>query len=167
MTGSDAEVEKEMSSLGKLAVGWSLVGVAAVFGWAVYRLGGRGMAAIQGGLTPVEWAALVAFTLFFVYTEGVLTFDRRWIPKLVLRSQRLGRESRTLQLLGPLYGLSLIGRDWKEVAKAWVGTALIVTAVLIVRQFPSPWRGIVDFGVAAALAWGMVSILRKIPAAVR
>ncbi|MBT8487854.1 MAG: hypothetical protein HKN72_00245 [Gemmatimonadetes bacterium] len=153
--------------MNRLATGWSLIGVAAVFGWAVYRLGGRGLAAIQGGLSPFEWAALIAFTLFFVYTEGVLTFDRKWIPKLVVRSERLKHESTTFQVLAPLYGLSLVGRDWKEVAKGWIGTALIVTAVLIVRQFPPPWRGIVDFGVAAALAWGMVSILRKIPAAVR
>ncbi|NND83954.1 MAG: hypothetical protein HKN46_02275, partial [Acidimicrobiia bacterium] len=141
MTGGDVEADEGPRSLNSLATGWSLIGVAAVFGWAVYRLGGRGLAAIQGGLSPTEWTALVAFTLFFVYTEGVLTFDRRWIPKLVARSRRVGDESMMLQLLAPLYGLSLIGRDWKEMAKAWIGTALIVTAVLVVRQFPSPWRG--------------------------
>lgn len=151
----------------RLATGWSLIGVAAVFGWAVYRLGARGLAAIENGLGPFEWVALVAFTVFFVYTEGVLTFDRKWIPGLVARSRRLRRESTALQLLAPLYGLCLVGRDWREVAKGWIGTTLIVTAVLIVRQFPPPWRGIVDFGVAAALAWGLISILRQIPAAVR
>lgn len=150
-----------------LATGWALVGVAAVFAWAVYRLGGRGMEAIRGGLEPLEWAALVVLTVGFVYTEGVLTFDRKWIPKLVDRARRLRDESGVLQILAPLYGLSLVGRDWKEVAKGWLGTAAIFTAVMVVRHFPSPWRGIVDFAVAAALAWGCVSILRRIPAAIR
>ncbi|NIQ54710.1 MAG: hypothetical protein GWM92_06470, partial [Gemmatimonadetes bacterium] len=63
--------------------------VAAVFAWAVYRLGVRGIEAIRGGLDPLEWAALVALTLGFVYGEGLRALDRRWVPGLVARARRL------------------------------------------------------------------------------
>lgn len=152
---------------GALATGWALLGVAGIFGWAVFRLGRRGVEAIQGGLEPFEWLVLVGLTVGFVYSEGVLTFDRRWIPKLVIRARRLRSEGRLLQMLAPLYALSLVGTRPKDLVKGWGGTALIVMAVLIIREFPSPWRGIVDFAVASALAWGMVTILRRTPAAVR
>jgi hypothetical protein len=35
-----------------------------------------------------------------------------------------------------------------------------------VAGLPAPWRGIVDFSVAVALVWGLVAILRRVPAAV-
>lgn len=161
------DASRRQPSKGALATGWALVGVAGIFGWAVFRLGRRGVEAIQGGLEPFEWVVLVGLTVGFVYSEGVLTFDRRWIPKLVERARRLRREGAVLQVLAPLYGLSLVGTRPRELAKGWGGTALILAAVFIVRHFPTPWRGIVDFAVAAALAWGMVTILRRTPEAVR
>lgn len=167
MTERPAEPDDDGRPRSGLATGWALLGVAAIFAWSVYSLGGRGLEAVRGGLDPFQWAALVVFTVGFVYTEGILTFDRRWIPKLVRRSRRVRHESTAMKLLAPLYGLALVGHEWKTVVKAWIGTALIVTAVVIIREFPPPWRGIVDFAVAAAMAWGLVSIAREIPAAVR
>ncbi|MDX1492991.1 MAG: hypothetical protein R3253_02875 [Longimicrobiales bacterium] len=160
------ELEATVTRRDALVSGWVLVGVAGVFGWAVYRLGGRGLDAIRGGLDPLQWAVLVGLTVGFVYTEGIQTFDRRWIPKLIQRARRLRGEAVFFQVLGPLYGLSLVGTEWKELAKGWVGTLLIVVAVLLIRELPAPWRGIVDFAVAAALAWGMVTILRRTPSVV-
>lgn len=155
------------SPCGRLVASWALLGVAAVFAWAVYRLGGRGLEAIRGGLDPLEWTALVLLTVGFVYGEGVHALDRRWIPGLMKRAQRLPRESRLLQLLGPLYGLSLVGTERGDLVRGWLGTFGIVVAVLVIRSFPPPWRGIVDFAVAGALAWGLIAILRRMPAAVR
>ena len=41
----------------------------------------------------------------------------------------------------------------------WIGTGLILLAIIVVRQLPQPWRGIVDLGVVIGLAWGLVSFL--------
>ncbi len=161
------ESEPSDSTTKRLATGWALIGVAAIFAWAVYRLGGRGIATVRAGLDPLEWAVLVISTVGFVYTEGVLTFDRRWIPKLVRRARGVRTKGPVFQLLAPLYGLSLVDTDPKQLFRGWGGTALIVMAVLIIRAFPSPWRGIVDFAVAAAMAWGLVTILRRTPEAMR
>lgn len=153
--------------LGAMVSGWALLGVAAVLAWAVYRLGGRGLDVIQGGLDGFQWFALVLLTVGFVYTEGVLTLDRKWVPTVVERARRLREQNVVFWILAPLYGLALVGTERKELLRGWLGTAAIVIMVLIVRAFPAPWRGIVDFAVAAALLWGVLAILRSVPAAVR
>ncbi len=153
--------------LGNMAVLWALAGVAGLFASAVIRLGGRGIETIVGGLAPVQWVALAVLTLVMVYGEGVVALQRRWVPRLIERARALRGERFGLQLLAPLYGLSLVGAPLPRLARAWLGTAAIVTAILIVRSLPDPWRGIVDFSVAAALGWGLISIALRAPRAFR
>ena len=150
-----------------MAAAWTLVGVSGLFASAVLRLGGRGVETILAGLGPLEWTILTALTLLMVYMEGVLTFQRRWVPKLIDRARAVRGEPFLLQLLAPLYGLSLIGGPAKRVLRGWLGTAAIVGAVLAVRALPDPWRGVVDFAVASALGWGLVCIARRAPEAIR
>lgn len=153
--------------LGNIAVLWALAGVAGLFASAVVRLGGRGIETIVDGLAPVQWAALALLTLIMVYGEGVVALQRRWVPRLIERARALRDERFGLQLLAPLYGLSLVGAPVPRLIRAWLGTAAIVTAILVVRSLPDPWRGIVDFAVAAALCWGLVSIAYRAPHAFR
>ncbi len=147
---------------------WTLIGVAALFTSAIYRLGTRGVATIQAGLGWGEWSVLVLLTVAFVYGEGFRALDRRWVPRLVDRALLLRDDPRLfVRLLAPLYGLSLVGAGRDDLIRGWLLTAAILGAALIVRTLPDPWRGIVDFAVAAALAWGLVAILRRFPEAVR
>jgi len=154
-------------SVGRLVTGWTLAGVGALFAWAAYRLGARGMDTLRGGLEAGQWVALVGLVLLFVYGEGFLALDQRWVPKLVQRARRLRDEPGVLiRLLAPLYGLSLVGTERGELLRGWAGTLVVVGAVLTVRVFPEPWRGIVDLSVAAALVFGLVAIMRRVPHAV-
>ena len=142
------------------AAAWALLGVAAIFAYAVLRLGERGIETIRAGLTPAEWVALVVLTAFVVYSEGVRALQRRWVPHLFERVAELGRERSVLyQLLAPIYALSLMAAPKRSLVRAWAGLFAIVAAVIIVRQFPEPWRGIVDFSVAVSLGWGLLVIL--------
>ncbi len=146
---------------------WTLIGVAALFASAIYRLGTRGVATIQAGLGWGEWSVLVLLTVAFVYGEGFRALDRRWVPSLVERALLLRDDPRLfVRVLAPLYGLSLIGAGKADLVRGWLLTTGILGAVLIVRTLPDPWRGIVDFAVGAALAWGLVAILRRLPEAV-
>lgn len=154
-----------MTARGRGAAAWALFGVSALFASAVYRLGGRGVHTIFGGLGALQWTALVVLTGVFVYGEGVMALQRKWVPKLIDRARAIRSEPALLQLLGPLYGMALVGGPLKRALRAWLGTLAIVTAIVIVRNFPEPWRGIVDFAVASALAWGLVSIVRSAPKA--
>jgi len=152
---------------GRWAAIWALSGVSGLFLMAVLRLGRRGLHTIEAGLAPSEWTALLLLTAVFVYGEGVRALQRRWVPRLVRRARSLREESAWLKALGPLYGLSLVGAPPARLLRSWGGTLAIVLAVLLVRTFPEPWRGIVDFAVAAALSWGLVSIGRGAGEALR
>ena len=111
---------------------------------------------------------LVLLTVAFVYGEGFRVLDRRWVPSVVERALLIRDDPRLLvRLLAPLYGLSLVGARRDDLIRGWLLATAILSAVLIVRALPDPWRGIVDFAVAAALAWGLVAILRRLPEAVR
>lgn len=146
---------------------WALTGVSMLFAWAVYRLGSRGIATVRGGLEAGEWVVLALLVVAFGYGEGFVALERRWVPGLVERARRLRDDRRLLmRVLAPLYGMSLIGTRPRELLRGWLGTSAIVGAILLVRTFPEPWRGIVDLSVAAALCWGLVAILRRLPAAV-
>lgn len=143
---------------------WSLVGVCALFGFAIVRLGGRALNTLAAGLTPGQWVLAGASTVAFVYFEGVLALQRRWVPRLIERARELRRGSPPLhRVLAPLYAMSLIGASARHVRRAWTLLGSIVLAVLLVGLLDEPWRGIIDLAVAMALAWGVVSIVRAAP----
>ena len=62
-------------------------------------------------------------------------------------------------LLAPLYVLRLVHAERAELARAWLAIALITLAVLIVRELPEPYRGMIDGAVAAALSVGLGSMM--------
>lgn len=140
---------------------WAAGGVVFLFAEAAWRLGERGMAVVRGGLTAFEWVALALITAAFVYGEGVRALQRRWVPWVLARIERLPSEPLLpWGAAAPLYAMSLIGRSRSAMLRAWAGVAAIVLAVLIVSRFPDPWRGIVDIAVAAALVWGAIALIR-------
>lgn len=145
---------------GLAAAVWALAGVALLFLFAVLRLGGRAVQTLQAGLGAAEWAALVLLTVAFVWGEGRGALQRRWVPRVVGRAAALRREGALLhRVLAPLYGMSLIGAPVRSTVRAWAGTLAIVAAVMVVRAFPEPWRGITDLAVASALLWGLGAIV--------
>ena len=158
-TESTASTASSESGEKSWAVAWSLVGVALIFSFAVFRLLARGLDTVRAGLSPGEWTGLLVLSALFLYGEGVLALQRKWVPRLFERSHRLRSEGNPLLLaLAPLFGMGLIGRSWKTVVRTWLGTAAIVLAVIVVRRFPDPWRGITSFAVSLALAWAVLSI---------
>ena len=90
------------------------------------------------------------------------------MPGLFRRARGLRREpSRLVLLAAPLHGMSLVAVSRGRLLRAWLGVFAIAGAVWVIRRFPPPWRGIVDFAVAAALAWGLWAIVRRLPGALR
>jgi hypothetical protein len=155
------ETTPERSHARGLVWWWAVAGVVLIFGRSVVVLGKRGITTISAGLTAGEWLALAALTALFVYTEGIRALQRKYVPHVLRRVEQVRTERRVVyRILAPVYALSLIGGTPRTLARAWLGLAAIVAAVLIVRSFAEPWRGIVDFAVAAALAWGTMSIVR-------
>lgn len=148
----------------RIAPLWSLVGVCLLFSFAIFRLGRRGVEAMALGLTPGQWLALVAFTAGFVYVEGVIALQRRWVPRLLGRARELRAESRLpYRAIAPLYGMSLVAAEPTRMLRSWALVLGIVAAVILISRLPEPWRGIIDLAVAAALAFGLVSIVAALP----
>lgn len=140
---------------------WAIVVVLATFVEAIHRLGPRAIATITGGLTTWEWIAGAAIFVLFVWGEGYRALQRRFAPRVAARAFAAGAKAEGVVdvLLAPLECLSLVRAERRGLLHAWGGVAAIVAAVLIVRAMPEPWRGIVDAGVSAALAWGAVALI--------
>jgi len=144
---------------GDIAFLWGLTGVALLLGTAVLRLGGRGLATLQAGLDPAQWLILAGLSAGFVYMEGFRAFQQRWVPRVVGRLEALRSDRRAwYRALAPLHAMGFISHSRRTVMWSWVGTGLIVLAILVVSRFPEPWRGIVDIAVAAALLYGTLAL---------
>jgi hypothetical protein len=151
------------STMRELAITtWAVSGVGLFFVEAVARLGARTVRLLRGGLDTTGWVALVVVVALFCYGEGYRALQRRFVPHVIARAVAFGTTgSGCLPLLGaPLHAMSLVGASRRDLVRAWVGVGLIVMAIVVVRALPAPWRGIVDAGVTAALAWGLVALGR-------
>lgn len=143
-----------------LTFAWGLLGVVALFLYAVFRLGRRAIETVAAGLSGWEWLALVVLTAAFVYGEGVRALQRRWVPWMIARLQALRHERRGwYRALAPLHAMAFIGAPPRLIAAAWAGSLAIALAVVIVSRLPDPWRGIVDFAVASALLWATACMI--------
>ncbi|HUG39225.1 MAG TPA: hypothetical protein VMM12_02010 [Longimicrobiales bacterium] len=139
---------------------WAVGGVLAILLNAALGLGDRGLDTVRAGLGPAHTAVLLVLLVAFGYTEGVRGLQKKWVPHVIRRIVRLRGGSHPLHaVLAPLYAMGLVGSPGRGLVRAWAGVAAIVVAVLVVRAFPEPWRGIVDLAVAAALAWGTGALL--------
>jgi hypothetical protein len=137
---------------------------------ASYRLGERALSTVHEGLNLQQYALLALSIVLFGYGEGYRALHRRFVPHVIGRAIALAhRERRGVRdyLAAPLYVMGLVQAERRTLLRAWLGVALIVSAIFIVRAMPEPYRGIVDAGVAVALCIGLGSMIAGYVAAVR
>jgi hypothetical protein len=144
-----------------LAAVWGLVGVCAILVYAVYRLAAFMMVAIAGGLTPIQWAALVSSMLFMAWSEGYRGFQLKFSPRVVARAMYLYQNDSPLWVRGlaPLFCVGYFHATRRVAMVAWLGTAGIIVLVFLVHRIDQPWRGIIDAGVVIGLSWGLISMI--------
>jgi hypothetical protein len=120
------------------------------------------------GLTPFESAVCVAWILVSLYSEGYRGFQKAFVPRTVARAFHLATRPRPLFVaLAPAFAMALLHARPKRLFVSWMIVALITLAVVAIRHLPSPWRSIVDIGVVAGLAWGLISLLVTFAKALR
>jgi hypothetical protein len=157
-----------LSARGLVVAAWAIGAIALSLVEAIWRLGARASATLQAGLEPHEWATLIVVVALFLYGEGVRALQRRFVPHVVNRTLVVARGGGAVaSVLAPLFAMSLVHDAPRAMARAWVGVALIVVAVLAVREMPEPWRGVIDAGVASALSWGLGALLLQSARALR
>lgn len=147
-------------ALGIVAAAWGLIGWSAILVIAIARLGISAIDALSADLSSLQFAAVLANTGAFAWAEGYRGFQRRFSPRAAARILHLRRHAGVATaVLAPLFCIGFFGISARIWRMTWIGTGLILLAIIVVRQLPQPWRGIVDLGVVIGLAWGLVSFL--------
>jgi hypothetical protein len=139
---------------------WGVAGIAAVLVYAAISLGAYAVDAVAGGLSPVEWLLFVTSCAFMAWAEGYRGFQQRFSPRVAARALHVYEHPTIPRLLfAPLFCTGYFGATVRLRRTVWVGTILILLAVLLFNRVPQPWRGILDAGVLVGLSWGTVSLL--------
>ncbi|MCP4869196.1 MAG: hypothetical protein GY898_10815 [Proteobacteria bacterium] len=148
------------SLLGRLAAVWGIIGVIWLLADAVHGVGMVAWEAIQGDpFTPLQWGFAALWVGFMAYSEGYRGFQSRLAPRVVVRAGVLARDPQPLRvLLAPAFVIGFFAGNRRRLLTSWGITIAIVGVVLVVRQFPQPWRGIIDFGVVVGLGWGIAAV---------
>lgn len=148
------------SLAGQLAAAWGVLGVVALLGQALARLGPRATEALTMDLERVQWVVLIAWVAFMAHAEGWRGFHRRFSPRVIARAQTLIHGATWWQrALAPAYCMSLLHASRRGLVVAWIVLLGIVALVAVVSTMSQPWRGIVDAGVVVGLGIGLASIL--------
>ncbi len=136
-----------------------MLGVSVLLLGGVLSMGPYALDLEWSALAGLERAALIAFVSAMAVGKGWFGFHRGFSRRLVARVLDLHREPRLLRvLLAPLFGMSLIHAPVRHLLRGWGLMLAIASVVPLVRTLPSPWRGIVDAGVVAGLAVGLISL---------
>lgn len=146
-------------SIGSIAAFWGIIGVSAILLMAVSRMLGHvleGFLEYEMGLP--HYALLIPWLFFMVYSEGYKGFQKGFSPRVAARAYYLKSNATWLRaLLAPLFCMAFFDSTRKR--KIVVGCLLVGVTLLVVlfRQIPQPWRGVLDVGVVAGLSWGVVA----------
>jgi hypothetical protein len=145
--------------LGRLGALWGLFGVSLLIGWAVVRLTPVAVEAWGMPWGVLEWLVAVPWVAFMLVGEGYRGFQKGFAPRVAARARYLRDHPRPLHvLLAPLFCMGFIHATRKRRIVSTAVTSGIIILILLVRLLPQPWRGIVDLGVVAGLAWGLLAI---------
>ena len=138
---------------------WAILGLSLLLGQAVFRLGQQAWIAFHyEGWGWTHWAALVASLFFLGYTEGYKAFQKGFSPRCAARTRYVRDHPGWLRvLLAPLFIMGFFQATQRRLVTSYCVLAGIIVLIVLVRQLPTPWRGIVDAGVVLGLSWGLVS----------
>jgi hypothetical protein len=143
-----------------LAYYWGIAGVVLLLASAVTRLAPYVLELATIPLSILQQVLLGGFALFMLYSEGWKGFHLNFAPRVVARAAGLSNNPRPLLvLLAPLVCMGYLHATRKRQLISLILTSSIVLLVLVVRQLPQPWRGIVDTGVVLGLGFGVLSIV--------
>jgi hypothetical protein len=142
-----------------LGVVWGVAGIGAVLLYAATSLGSYAVQALAAGLGPLHWLLLAVNTAFMAWAEGYRGFQLRFSPRVAARALDLYEHPTGLRLLlAPLFCVGYFGATARLQRTVWLGTGLILLAVLAFNRLDQPWRGILDAGVMVGLMWGTASL---------
>lgn len=146
--------------MGSIGAFWGFSGVVTLLGYAVYRLAPRAAEALNTPLTTVQWVFLIGFSAFMLVAEGYRGFQKKFSPRTAARVKHLHDHPRWHHVLfAPFFCMGYFHAKRKTRITAIALTLGIILLVTLVAYLPSPWRGLVDFGVVLGLSYGILSFV--------
>mgnify|MGYP000371465947 CR=1 FL=1 len=141
---------------GTLAALWGVSGFFLLLFFAIDRLAGIALDALQYPLNGRQWALLAVTVAFMAYSEGYRGFQKSYSPRFAARAWYLYRTPPGLIscLFAPLFCMGFFRAPLRRRVSAALLTLMIVSFILLFQQIPQPWRGILDAGVVIGLIWG-------------
>ncbi|MBW2734087.1 MAG: hypothetical protein JRH20_16995 [Deltaproteobacteria bacterium] len=93
------------------------------------------------------------------YGKGYRGFQKGFSPRVAARAAYLRRHPTLLRtLLAPFFCMGFFHIVRRQQIVIIALTVMIVIFVIVARQLPQPWRGMVDMGVVIGLTWGVISL---------
>jgi len=143
-----------------LGFAWGIAGVLFLLSVAIFRLVAIAFERGELQLNLAHWVSLVFSILYMAYAEGYKGFHRGFSPRVVQRANYLRENPRWHHvLLAPAFCMGYIYATRRRQILSIGLTLVVMGFVVIARQLPQPWRGILDAGVVTGLSLGIVSIL--------
>jgi len=143
-----------------LGFAWGIMGVLFMLSFAIVRLAPIALELSTQSLSALHWAALVFSVVYMAYAEGYKGFHRGFSPRVVQRANYLRDNPRWQHvLLAPAFCMGYIYATRRRQILSIGLTLLVMGFVVIAKQLPQPWRGILDAGVVTGLTLGILSIL--------
>ena len=148
---------------------WGIFGFVLILSQAIFRLAPLAWEPIASGeLEAWHWALYGFSILFNGYSEGYKAFQLQVAPRVVARADHLASHPRLLHVLfAPFFCMALFHASRRRLIVSWLVYIGILIIIIVVRQLPQPWRGIVDAGVVVGLSWGIIAIIVAFVARVR
>ena len=139
---------------------WGVVGFSLLLTQAIIRLAPIALEPIRlGKLSLWHWGLYAMSILFMAYSEGYKAFQLQVAPRVSARAVALSdSQIGWHKVLAPLFCMALFHSTRKRLITSWIVYAGIVVLIVLVRQTPQPYRGILDAGVVVGLSWGIVAI---------
>lgn len=157
-----------LSPPGAFALAWGVGGFVLLLGFALWRLTPLALESFDHAW---GWPHVTVFILnlaAMAWFEGYRGFQKAYSPRFAARCRQWAETASWPQaLIAPLVCMGFLCAPRRRVLATWLLTAGIVGVVLIYRQLPQPWRGILDAGVVLGLAWGLAATLVHVVLALR
>ncbi len=149
-----------MKWVGRLGAAWGLIGISLLLGSAIYRLTLVAVDAFSYSFTMPQWVFLGAFLIFMLYFEGYRGFHLSFSRRVAARARYLTRNPNVgHSLLAPVFCMGFFHATRRRILTSTAITSMVISLVIVVHAVSQPWRGIIDVGVVAGLAWGLVAML--------
>jgi hypothetical protein len=145
--------------LGIIASIWAFLGVTFLLGNAVIRLGATALATFDHPLEGYHYAIIPVWMIYMAYSEGYKGFYQSFSPRVAARMKYLRHNPTPLRaIFAPLFCMGYFDIVRRTKIVVYSLTLGIIILIVIVRQLTQPWRGIIDMGVSAGLALGLLTL---------